>query len=87
MQNTVSPIEQYIIDFVLDFRTRNNVSQQEIATIIGTTQAFVAHVESPTERAKYNINHVNMIADYFGLSPKDFMPTMAFSMRKFKSIE
>ncbi len=70
----VTPIERYIIDFVRKLRIEKNLNQDDIATIIGVKQPFIASVENPNSRAKYNINHINLIADHFGMSPRDFLP-------------
>lgn len=44
-------------------------------TIVKRT--FITNVESGKNRAKYNLNHIDKMADHFGLSPKDFLPEMA----------
>jgi len=75
MGNTiVTPIERYIIDFVYKLRIEKNLSQDDIATIIGVKQPFIASIENPNTRAKYNINHINLLADHFGMSPRNFLP-------------
>lgn len=73
----LAKIDQHIIDFVRKLRKRHNLTQQDIATIIGTTQQFVANVEKSTHPTKYNNIHVNLIAAHFGISPKDFFPEKA----------
>lgn len=70
----VSPIEQYVIDFVKELRTSKDLSQEEIGSIIGKTKAFIGNIESPKNRAKYNLTHINVLADHFNISPKDFLP-------------
>ena len=70
----VSAIEKFIIDYVYKLRIKNNLTQDDIATIIGVKQPFIASIENPNTRAKYNINHINLLADHFGLSPRDFLP-------------
>lgn len=70
----LTPIEQYIVDFVTKLRMDNNLNQADIGFVIGVGQSFVANIENPKKRAKYNLNHINKLADHFGLSPKDFMP-------------
>ena len=75
MGNTiVTPIERYIIDFVYKLRIEKNLSQDDIATIIGVKQPFIASIENPNTRAKYNINHINLLADHLGMSPRNFLP-------------
>jgi transcriptional regulator with XRE-family HTH domain len=52
----------------------HNLNQADIGFVIGVGQSFVANIENPKKRAKYNVNHINKLADHFGLSPKDFLP-------------
>ena len=73
----ISKIEQYIIDFVYKLRKKKNLNQADIATIIGVGRVFVTNVENPSNRAKYNIDHINALADHFGISPRDFLPEKA----------
>lgn len=73
----ISAIEQYIIDFVTELRLKRQLTQADIATIIGVGRSFVNKVEDKKERAKYNVNHIDKLADHFGLSPKDFLPEKA----------
>lgn len=70
----ILPIEQYIIDFVKDLREAKKLSQEDIGNIIGKSKSFIGNIESPNNRAKYNLNHINLLADHFNLSPKDFLP-------------
>lgn len=73
-QTFISPIEQHVIDFVKELRTRKKLSQDEIGSIISKTKSFIGNIESPKNRAKYNLTHINILADYFNISPKDFLP-------------
>ncbi|MXV53268.1 helix-turn-helix domain-containing protein [Pedobacter sp. HMF7647] len=76
-QERTTDIEQYVIDFVRKLRADHNLNQEDIATIIGSSQAFVANIESSKSRAKYNLNHINLLADHFGISPQKFLPEKA----------
>lgn len=76
-EHNISAIEQHVIDFVTELRIKSQLTQQDIATIIGVGRSFVAKVEDRRERAKYNLNHIDKLADHFGLSPKDFLPEKA----------
>jgi len=73
----ISAIEQHVIDFVIELRNKHNLKQEDIATIIGVKRSFITNVESVKNRAKYNLNHIDKLADHFGLSPKDFLPEKA----------
>lgn len=71
------PIEIYVIDFVRKLRLNKHLTQADIGHIIGSTQSFVANVENINSRAKYNLEHINKLADHFGLSPRSFLPEKA----------
>ena len=70
----ITPIEQFVIDFVIKLRKQNNLNQEDIATILNVKRTFITNVESAKNRAKYNLVHIAKLADHFGLSPKDFLP-------------
>ena len=74
MKSFVSPFEQYVIDFVLKLRKENGYSQEQIGFIIGTGKVFVSQIENSSLPAKYNMDHVNLLADHFGMSPREFFP-------------
>ncbi len=73
----ISAIEQHVIDFVTELRIKRQLTQADIAAIIGVGRSFINKVEDKKERAKYNLNHIDKLADHFGLSPKDFLPEKA----------
>lgn len=73
-QKEISLIDQFVIDFVRKLRDTNKLSQEEIGNIIGVTRTYITNVESTKHAAKYNLSHINLLADYFGLSPRDFLP-------------
>jgi transcriptional regulator with XRE-family HTH domain len=67
-------IDLYIIERVRQMREANGVSQEVLAEHIGVTAGYVGQIESPKYRAKYNIYHLNSIAQLFKCSPRDFLP-------------
>ena len=69
-----SSIDQYVIDYVRKLRDDRNVTQEEIANIIGVKQSYVGSIESSKSRAKYNLYHIDKLADHFGISPRLFLP-------------
>jgi transcriptional regulator with XRE-family HTH domain len=81
MSENVKPsaIEQHVVDFILELRIKHELKQEDIASIISTKRTFITNIESNKNRAKYNLNHIDKIADHFGLSPKDFLPEKANS--------
>lgn len=68
-------IEQYVIDYVKRLRTQKGLRQEDIAFILEVKPSFIGNVESTSHPAKYNLKHINKLADHFGLSPKDFLPS------------
>lgn len=78
-QDYITPIDQYVIDFVLKLRIEKSLSQDDIASILEVSRGFVSNIESQNSRAKYNLYHIDLLADYFGLSPKDFVPPKSIS--------
>lgn len=75
---SLEPIEQYVIDTVRKMRLDKNISQKELAYSLNLSIGFIGDVESSKSRAKYNISHINKLAEYFECSPKDFLPQDPF---------
>ena len=73
-----SKIEQYIIDRTIILRTEKGMSQRELSLYLGVSKGFVAAVENPNMRAKYNINHLNELAKIFECSFNNFFPECPF---------
>lgn len=78
---TITPIEWHVIKFVVQYRNKNNITQQDIADILQVSREYIRDIENPKRRAKYNMTHVNALADHFNLSPRDFFPAKAFPHR------
>lgn len=70
----ISTIEQYVIDFVLKLRLEKELTQTDIATILGIGRTFITNVENEGHRAKYNLSHIDKLANHFGMSPQEFLP-------------
>lgn len=77
-KSILAPIEQYVIDFVIELRGKKNKTQQEIADIIGVSRSYIKDIENPNSPAKYNLKHINALADYFNMSPAAFLPKTPF---------
>ena len=80
-QENISAIEQYVIDYVRDFRNENNLTQEDIGAILEVSRSYIADIENPKSRAKYNMTHINLLAEHFQKSPKDFFPEKAFNTK------
>ena len=75
VQTTRSAIEQYVIDVVRKKRIEKGISQKELAFMLDLSIGFIGDVESTKSRAKYNLNHINKMAEIFECSPAEFLPT------------
>lgn len=73
-QPSLEPIEQYIIDVTISLRHKFNLKQSDIGKIINTKTSFVGNVENYNNPAKYNLKHINALANYFNLTPRYFLP-------------
>lgn len=73
-QDNISPIDQYVIDIVRELRKSIKVSQKNLGYALGFEKTFIGSVESVNHRAKYNLSHINLLAEYFNLSPGFFLP-------------
>jgi len=69
-----SPIDLYVINKILVLRKQQKLSQAGLAYCIGVSKSFIANVENPKTRAKYNISHLNEIAKALNCSIIDFFP-------------
>lgn len=73
-ETLISNIDQYVIDFIYRLRIEKNLRQEDIANILNVRASFIGNVENKNYRAKYNLNHVNLLAEHFGISPREFIP-------------
>lgn len=77
----LDPIEQHVIDKVRKLRVDGNLRQKDIAIVLNTTASFIGNVENSHCIAKYNLKHISLLAKYFGISPRDFLPDKARSKK------
>jgi transcriptional regulator with XRE-family HTH domain len=70
----LSKIDKYVIAKVREKRELSEMSQIELSQRLDMTDSFVGHVETPKRRAKYNLQHINLLAKIFKCSPRDFLP-------------
>ena len=79
-QDHITPIEQFVIDYVRKFRLEKGLTQEDIANILEVSRSYIGDIESPNTRAKYNMSHVNILADHFNISPRVFLPEKAIGL-------
>lgn len=73
-----SKIDQYIIDRVRERRKEFGIDQVELSIRLGLAEGFVSQVESSKRREKYNLKHINKLANILKCSPRDFLPESPF---------
>ncbi|WP_339881103.1 helix-turn-helix transcriptional regulator [uncultured Algoriphagus sp.] len=66
--------ELAVIQNVKDARIQREWGQRDIAAILNFSEGFIGQIESPNHPSKYNLNHLNILAQEMGCSPKDFIP-------------
>jgi len=70
----ISEIDLYIINRVRELRVAKELSQVKLSILMGLAEGAVGKIENPTERAKYNIRHLNLLAKALKCSPRDLLP-------------
>jgi transcriptional regulator with XRE-family HTH domain len=69
-----TPIDLYVINRILILRKQQKVSQAALAYSIGVSKSFIANVENPKTRARYNLTHLNKIAKELNCTFSNFFP-------------
>jgi len=69
-----SNFELSVIEKVKLRRQNLNISQKELAFLMDLSIGFVGRVESHKFPAKWNLDHINKLAEILECSPKDFLP-------------
>lgn len=69
-----TPIELYVINRVKAMRIEKGISQAELAFMINVSSGFIGKVETSNLPTKYNLNHINKIAEVLCVSPKELLP-------------
>ncbi len=71
---TKTEIELYVINKVREMRMKLKISQAQLALQLDISVGFIGHIESPKHRAKYNLNHLNLLAKIFDCPFSYFFP-------------
>lgn len=69
-----SKVEEYAIQKVKEKRNQAGMSQAELSYKLGFSTGFVGQAESTRYSTKYNLNHLNKLAQIFECSISDFLP-------------
>lgn len=70
----LSPLDKYIILAVRKKREEQGIAQADLSVRMELNDKFVGNVESFRQKAKYNINHLNRIAEILNCPLTDFLP-------------
>jgi transcriptional regulator with XRE-family HTH domain len=68
-------IELFVISKAKEKREQAGLSQAELAFKLEVSLGFIGQVESPSHPSKYNLNHINKLAEIFNCSPQELLPT------------
>lgn len=68
----IKNVTNYVANKIKTLRETKNITQQELAEVIGTTQQSIARYESGERKADQNI--LFALAEYFNISIDDFFP-------------
>lgn len=63
-----------IVDIVRKKRLEIGYSQEQLANLLGVSNGFIGKVESSKFSSKYNLNHINKLANIFQCSPRELIP-------------
>lgn len=70
-----TPIDIYVIEKVKEMRTERNISQEDLSIALGfKSNGFVGQIESLNYSKRYNLKHINRLAQIFSCSPRCFLP-------------
>lgn len=70
----LEPIDQYVTDVAMKLRISHDLDYNDFAHILNVSVNFVINVEQKLPFHKYSLIHINILADYFKISPKHFLP-------------
>lgn len=69
-------INKYCADKIKYYRKRKNITQQELAEVLQTSQQQVARLETNQREIKQDVLFI--LADYFNISINDFFPPTTY---------
>lgn len=67
-------IERFVILKAKELRIKNGLTQADLAFKMDVTTGFIGKIEGENSVTKYNLNHINKLAEIFNVSPKEFLP-------------
>jgi transcriptional regulator with XRE-family HTH domain len=73
-ESAKTEIDLFVVNRVRQLRTEQGMTQAVLAVKLGVSNAFIGAIENPKNRAKFNLSHINKLAQIFGCSPRFFLP-------------
>ncbi len=64
MGKKLTSVEQFVVEFVLKTRLEKKLTQEDIGFILGVDKSIIQQIENQSHRSKYNLNHINLLADH-----------------------
>ena len=81
----IQNVTKYVANKIKSLRENKNITQQELAEILGTTQQSIARYESGERKADQNV--LFTLSEYFGISIDDFFPEREKDTKYFDELE
>ena len=75
-------LDLFVIEKIRKYRFENKMTQEVLAIKLSVSSGFIWKVESYKNPAKYNLAHLNKLAEIFECSPKDFLPHKPINVNK-----
>ncbi len=63
MNESLDEIERFVIKRIKEIRETKGITQEELSLSIGKNIGFISQIEAPSKKAKYNLIHLNLIAN------------------------
>lgn len=67
-------VEKHLIAKVKELRIQKGLSQSQLAHLLDVSPGFIGHVESPKDRAKYNLNFLVKLKKILDCQYEDLLP-------------
>ena len=79
--HNIKNVTNFVADKIRKYREDRNITQQELAEALGTTQQTIARYESGERKADHNV--LFALAEYFKIHIDDFFPERNINFEKF----
>jgi predicted XRE-type DNA-binding protein len=66
--------EVEVMKLIWKIRKEKGYKQQQVADLLGVTRSYVGNIENSLQRARYTLDHINILAFYWDISPRLLIP-------------